>query len=246
MHSPCMTPRIEAQRHFWNTWNAQTREHERQQVSIRQAEVVIGWLEKLGRKDLRILEVGCGAGWFCPELARFGEVIGTDLSDEVLERAKQRWPHIDFIAGDFFALDFAPASFDVIVTLEVLSHVEDQQKFFARLAHLLVPGGKLFLATQNRQVLENHCNIPPPGPGQIRYWVDSKELSALASRHFSVDELFSVTPIAHRGWRHLLTARKVNALLSPVVGTRLRDRLEAAGWGWTLMLAATRQASVPF
>jgi hypothetical protein len=34
-------------------------------VSLEQAEVVLSWLEALDRKDLKIIEVGCGAGWLC-------------------------------------------------------------------------------------------------------------------------------------------------------------------------------------
>ena len=78
---------ISLQQSFWNGWNASHREHDLQDVSIRQAEVVCGWLKSLGRSDLKILEVGCGSGWFGPRLAKFGETTGTDLSDEVLARA---------------------------------------------------------------------------------------------------------------------------------------------------------------
>src|SRR5690606_37945470 len=70
------------QRQFWNRWNSTYREREVSNVSLRQAEVVTGWLERLNRRDLTILEVGCGSAWFCPQLTRYGAVTGTDLSDE--------------------------------------------------------------------------------------------------------------------------------------------------------------------
>jgi len=114
------------QRSFWNQWNASTREHTFQDVSQRQTEVVCGWLEGLHRNDLDIIDAGCGTGWLCPKLLSFGHVTGTDLSDEVLARAQQREPSVKYIAGDFFALDLEEASFDVVVTLELLSHVADQ------------------------------------------------------------------------------------------------------------------------
>ena len=131
---------------------------------------------ELNRRDLDIIEVGCGTGWFCPLLAKFGRVIGTDLSDEVLARAQQRWPGVGFMAGDFASLPLKDATFDVVVSLEVLSHVADQPSFIARIAQILRPGGLLLLATQNRAVLSEHCLIPPPAPGQLRNWVDHQQL----------------------------------------------------------------------
>ena len=58
-------------------------------------------LKSLGRKDLDIIEVGCGSGWFCSQLTRFGRVTGTDLSDSGLARARQRAPEAAFVSGDF-------------------------------------------------------------------------------------------------------------------------------------------------
>ena len=140
---------VSLQQSFWNQWNAADRKKSIGEVSRRQAEVVCAWLDLLGRKDLDIIEVGCGAGWLCPQLTRFGRVTATDLSDEALARAQDRTPEVKFIAGDFMNLDFGRISFDVIVTLEVLSHVADQKAFLEKLASHLRPGGHLLLATQN-------------------------------------------------------------------------------------------------
>ncbi|WP_245422056.1 class I SAM-dependent methyltransferase [Alsobacter soli] len=232
---------VDLQQSFWNRWNAESRERSRGDISLRQAEVVRSWLDRIGRRDLTILEVGCGAGWFCEELSRYGATTGTDLSDEVLARQARRLPHVRFVPGDFMRLDFEPQHYHVIVCLEVLSHVADQAAFMEKIASLLRPGGQLLMATQNKPVLRDHCaNIAPPAPGQLRKWVDAQELAELASPHFVVEELFSVSPVAHKWPRRLLTSYKVNHLLRPVLGDALRDFMEARGWGWTLMLRARR------
>ena len=124
---------VEDQRRFWNQWNAESRATHLPEVSRRQAEIVSKWLKDLHRSDLRIIEVGCGAAWFTPSLTAFGAVTGTDLSDELLAKARPRHPDINFIAGDFMTLDFGDARFDVVVTLEVLSHVADQPAFIAKI-----------------------------------------------------------------------------------------------------------------
>jgi 2-polyprenyl-3-methyl-5-hydroxy-6-metoxy-1,4-benzoquinol methylase len=230
------------QQSFWNHWNASYREKAIDCVSMRQAEVVCGWLDTLGRNDLDIMEVGCGAGWFCPELACFGRVIGTDLSDEVLARAQDRTPDVTFVSGDFMNLDFGVEAFDVVVALEVLSHVANQQAFVSKLASHLRPGGHLMLATQNRFVLQNFNRVPPPSPGQLRRWFDRRELRELLEPEFEVMELFSVTPRANRGIMRLVNSRKVNRPIRAIVGDRIEKIKEEMGLGWTLMTLACRRA----
>jgi SAM-dependent methyltransferase len=231
----------EEQRRFWNQWNAENRAAGLHEISLRQGEIVGKWLKQLGRTDLRIIEVGCGAAWLTPSLTSFGAVTATDLSDELLAKAGARHPNIRFVAGDFMTLDFGGDPFDVAVSLEVLSHVADLPAFIARIANLLKPGGYLMLATQNRPVLERYNRIPPPARGQLRRWVDAEELNQLLGSHFDVLELHSVTPHADHGLMRIAASRKVNAAISALVGTRFRDFLERRGLGWTLMALARKR-----
>lgn len=235
-------PSMDYQQSFWDDWNSAHREDSRTEISLRQARVVLEWLARDGRRDLRILEVGCGSGWFSAELCRFGSVTATDLSPKVLDRARARYPAVTFVVGDFGSTPFAEGEYDVVVSLEVLSHVADQPAFMAKIASLLRPGGRLMLATQNRPVLQNRCRVPPPDPGQVRHWVDRRELRAVAAPHFVVDELASVTPVAHRWPYRALTSWRLHAALGPV-GRTLRSQLEARDWGWTLMFLGHRRAA---
>lgn len=235
-------PPISLQRRFWNEWNTSTREQELTEVSTRQAEIVCGWLNTLVREDLEIIEVGCGAGWLCPQLIRFGRVVGTDLSDQVLDRAKKRTPQVTFIAGDFMSLQFGRNAFDVVVTLEVLSHVTDHAAFVRKLAELLRPGGYLMMATQNRFVLQHFNHVPAPQPGQLRRWFDRRELQELLKPNFEILQLFSVTPRANRGIMRLIHSRTLNRPIRAVVGNRVDHLKEAMGLGWTLMALARKAA----
>jgi 2-polyprenyl-3-methyl-5-hydroxy-6-metoxy-1,4-benzoquinol methylase len=251
------------QRSFWNDWNVSHREESIDRVSARQAEVVHAWLEKLGQRDLNIVEVGCGTGWFCSTAARFGRVTATDLSDEALARAQHRMPDVTFIAGDFLDLDLGRERFDVVVTLEVLSHVADQEAFTSKLASHLRPGGYLMMATQNRFVLQYLNRIPPPAPGQLRKWVSTAELRALLEPEFEILELFSLSPRVARRTMGLLRSKLIGgpprygvdrtALWRPnrraPSGSMARAKqwmvaqLEAIGLGWTLMALARKRVS---
>lgn len=232
----------ELQRQFWNKWNAETRESEVGEVSQDQRAYALAAIEKVGRRDLEIIDVGCGAGWMCAHLAPFGRVTGTDLADEVLDRARARLPQATFVAGDFMALDLPRTHFDVVLSFEVLSHVADQPAFMAKLASLLKPGGLLIFATQNRPVLEMN-NISPPQPGQLRKWVDRNELQALLAPSFDGIEMRTLTPRAKRGWRRIATAGRVRGLMRAITGRGGYEAwLESMGLGWTIFCTARRRA----
>lgn len=226
------------QQGFWNRWNAETREREIAKVSEEQAELVVSWLSRIGKSDLDIIDVGCGAGWLCPQLSAFGRVTGTDLSDEVLARAAIRYPEVHFVPGDFTELDFGEERFDVVVSLEVLSHVADQPAFIAKIASMLRQDGCFIIGTQNKPALMKN-NIPAPEPGQLRRWVDRHELSQLLELHFEVLELCSITPQFNRGLLRIPNSYKINRLasairLDPIM--RLIQRTQERAWlGWTLM-----------
>ncbi|HEX8900663.1 class I SAM-dependent methyltransferase [Vitreimonas sp.] len=232
---------IELQRDYWDAWNASNREQRLSDVSLDQRDMVLGWLAALDRTDLDLIEVGCGAGWLCPALKPFGRVTATDLSPHVLGRASERVPDVRFIAGDFMALDIEPASFDVVVTLEVLSHVADHRAFVEKLHTILRPGGFLMLATQNRPVLERFNDVAAPQPGQLRRWFDRSELETLLDPFFAVERLETITPVASKGPLRLVAGRKMKRLIRAVVGRSLERALAKAGLGWTLMVLARKR-----
>ena len=235
---------LQDQRDSWNRWNTMWREQAQGEVSKRQAGVVEGWLGSLGRKDLGLIDIGCGAGWLCERLLHFGKVTGTDLADEVLERAKDRLPQVCFVAGDFFDLRFEDEQFDVAIALEVLSHVADQPAFLRQIARLLKKGGLLMLATQNRPVLERWSEIGGPIPGQIRRWVDSSSLRQLLASDFELLEMTSVLPVGDQGLLRIVNSVKLNRLLSLLVPQHVLDRTkERLLLGHTLMACARRRTA---
>ncbi len=153
-----MTDDIE--RRFWNNWNTQNREVIQDEAPIRQAQVILDWIGE--QRDLTILDAGCGTGWLCERLVSYGRVVGTDLADEVIDRAQHRVPAGRFVAGDIMTIDVGE-KFDLVCSLEVLSHVENQRAFLERLHSFLIPGGRLFLATQNRPSSPALQPRPPAG-----------------------------------------------------------------------------------
>jgi 2-polyprenyl-3-methyl-5-hydroxy-6-metoxy-1,4-benzoquinol methylase len=234
---------LHEQRQFWNAWNAAAREHAVGKVSLDQRAVILRWLTELQVQNARLVDLGCGTGWLCEKLTAFGTVTGADLADEVIDRARNRVPQVNFVAGDIMTLDLGDDSFDVVIALEVLAHVGDQAAFIRKVAHLLKPGGYAMIATQNRPVLERN-KIPSPHPGQLRRWVDGAELRHLLQYHFKILELFSITPKYNRGPLRVLNSQRVASVATKFhLGTAmntLKRIQENAGLGWTLMALAQK------
>jgi SAM-dependent methyltransferase len=211
-------------------------------VSERQSAVILDWCASLKRRDLQIIDFGCGSGWMSERLMSFGRVTAVDLADEVIERARRRAPQVNFISGDLFKLSLPTESFDIVVSLEVLSHVRNQPAFLNRVAQLLKPGGTLMLATQNRYVLERWAEIGKPIPGQLRHWVDAKELKVLLATDFDLLELTSVLPVGDGGLLRIVNSPKLNGVIARLVSARALERIkERLLLGHTLLALARRR-----
>jgi 2-polyprenyl-3-methyl-5-hydroxy-6-metoxy-1,4-benzoquinol methylase len=241
--NPAVVPTLADQARYWDEWNAAAREDRTlNAASLRQAQAVEDLVAELGRNDLSIIDVGCGTGWLCERLSRHGTVVGTDMVETVLHRARHRWPHVRFICGNIFDLDLPAGGFDVVVSLEVLSHVEDQPSFMSRLASLLKPGGRLVLATQNRPIYERWRSVAAAHPAQLRRWVNAKELRALMAPHFRDVGLASLCPVGDGGFLRIVNSPKLNGALGKVVPKATIERLkERMMLGNTLLTWGTRR-----
>lgn len=97
------------------------------------------YLPKKKKKNIKILDVGCGPGAALIYLAKFGDVIGVDVSDEALKFAKKRGK---VKKGDIAKLPFADDTFDVITCFDVLYHKwVNTNRAFSEIKRVLKPGG---------------------------------------------------------------------------------------------------------
>ena len=126
---------------------------------------------------------------------------------------------------------------------EVLSHVPDQAAFLRRVFGLMRSGGYLMLATQNRFVLERSAGVAPRAPGQIRTWVNARELRDLLEPDFSVLQLTSVVPHGYLGVLKWVNSPRLNKLVAKFAPQARIDALkERFLLGHTLMVLARKNA----
>ncbi len=107
---------------------------------------------RIGRSD-RVLDIGCGAGQTTLDAARqapAGSVLGVDLSDQLLEVARQRAAaagvtNVSFLQADAQIQPFEPASFDVAISRTGAMFFGDHGAAFANVRAALRAGGRLVL-----------------------------------------------------------------------------------------------------
>lgn len=92
-----------------------------------------------------VLDLGCGYGWHCRYAAQQGAkyVVGVDISQKMLERARQL-TNDDNIKYECLAMEdveFLPNTFDVVLSSLALHYVEDYAGVVNKTAGFLKPGG---------------------------------------------------------------------------------------------------------
>jgi len=92
---------------------------------------------------------GCGIGMYLHHLGKvMNNLTGLDIEFERLQTARARTRDLINAAGE--ALPFPGDTFNLVLSHEVLEHVEDDRKAIAEIVRVLKPGGRLVLFCPNR------------------------------------------------------------------------------------------------
>jgi O-antigen biosynthesis protein len=137
-------------------------------------------------KGRRVLDAGCGTGYGSRILAESGaeEVVGIDIAESVVEAARAREPAgVHFQVGDVRNLPFEDASFDAVVSFEVIEHVTEHDLALDEFARVLRPGGIVAVSSPNRST------YPAGNPHHVRELLPD-ELHQLLRGHFQHVRLF--------------------------------------------------------
>lgn len=158
------------------------------------------------RRDLKLLDAGCGTGGTTVELARFGQVVCIDLAWEALEPARARGLH-RLARGSIEHLPFVSGSFDVVTSFEVVYHlgVANDVCAFQEMRRVLKPDGLLLLRV----------------PGHD--WLRGEHDRLVHTRHrYSPDEVRGKLEAAGFVLEQLTWANAI--LFPPAVAKRLLER----------------------
>jgi ubiquinone/menaquinone biosynthesis C-methylase UbiE len=100
----------------------------------------------------RVLDLGCGDGALTGALAETagasGSVVGVDVAEAALRRARARHPALTFALTPIDgSLPFDDGSFNVVWASEVIEHVADTARWLSEVRRVLVPRGRLLVTT---------------------------------------------------------------------------------------------------
>jgi SAM-dependent methyltransferase len=97
----------------------------------------------------RVLENGCGVGGYLARLhPEATQAVGLEIEWERGRTARQKAPRVVCGAGEH--LPFRPDWFDLILSHEVLEHVQNDRQAVTEMARVLKPGGRLVVFVPNR------------------------------------------------------------------------------------------------
>ena len=101
----------------------------------------------------RVLDLGCGFGWHCRYAREHGagSVVGVDLSEKMLARAKATTddPAIEYRRAAMEDIDFPAGAFDVVISSLALHYVERLDLVSQKIHNCLRPGGAFILSVEH-------------------------------------------------------------------------------------------------
>lgn len=103
--------------------------------------------------DRRVVDLGCGFGWFCRWAREHGagRVLGIDISEKMLDRAKVMTSDdsVAYQQADLESLNLPQASFDLAYSSLALHYVVDLPRLFRTVYGALLPGGRLVFSIEH-------------------------------------------------------------------------------------------------
>src|SRR5215470_2918623 len=108
------------------------------------------------RPGERVLDLGCGSGWATRLLARlvadgpegFGQVVGVDVSDEMIRQARtlsKDFENILYVWGSAQQIPWEENFFDKMLSVESFYYYDDQDRALSELFRVMAPHGRMFI-----------------------------------------------------------------------------------------------------
>ena len=104
-------------------------------------------------RGLRVVDLGCGYGWFCRWARDHGaaRVLGIDISERMLDRARAAGdePAISYERADLETLDLPVPGFDLAYSSLAFHYVADAERLYGQVRRGLAEGGRLVFSTEH-------------------------------------------------------------------------------------------------
>ncbi|MGL4230618.1 MAG: class I SAM-dependent methyltransferase [Casimicrobium sp.] len=104
-------------------------------------------------KGKRVLDIPSGEGYGSHLLASVAEsVVGIDIAPDAVAHASEKYrrDNLSYLAASGTKIPLPDASFDFIVSFEMIEHIHEQKEFLAEVNRLLKPNGVFLISSPNR------------------------------------------------------------------------------------------------
>lgn len=141
-------------------------------------------------KGARVLDVACGTGVLFPDyLSRGADIIGIDISAEMVKRAKSKFPQVQVICADAQSYCFGK-DFDAVMIYNAFPHFDEPEKLFQNLSTALKGNGRITVSHGMSEEKLSKCHSS--GAKHVSNPLPSKEkLSDIMSPFFCIDVMVS-------------------------------------------------------
>lgn len=166
--------------------------------------------------NIKLLEVGCGDGWWLRKFVEYGadqkNLRGVELLPDRVERARSLCPNIQVTLGDASRLDMPEGSFDIVLQSTVFSSILDadmRRAVASEMLRVLRPGGL---------VIWYDMRVDNPGNPDVRGIPKFEVESLFPGCQFSFRRTTLAPPLARRlapaSWTLCLMLSSIPLLLT--------------------------------
>ena len=148
------------------------------------------------KPDDRVLDIGCGPGGFLAVLSRLGgEVVGIDISTEFVSACRDTIERLGLrnaraLCAPAAELPFPDDSFDVVLLIDVLHHMDAVEPALREVKRVLRPGGRVLVFEPNKlnPLLYLMCVLDRNEWGLLRLG-SARRYRALLGPHFEIESV---------------------------------------------------------
>ena len=155
------------------------------------------------RPGERVLDLGCGSGWATRLLARivgegpegFGQVVGLDISDEMVRQARaasKEFDNVMFVCGSAQQIPWEENFFDKMLSVESFYYYPDQSRVLGELFRVMAPLGRMFIL----------INLYKDNPYSLQ-WVDKLKVPVHVRSAAEYVELLKQHAFENVEWRQI-------------------------------------------
>jgi 2-polyprenyl-3-methyl-5-hydroxy-6-metoxy-1,4-benzoquinol methylase len=156
------------------------------------------------------------------------EALNLGFTSEILKTIQKKRSNIkDVVIQDMTKSALQDGTFDAVVCVEVIEHVEEDDDFVKNISKVIKKGGWAYFTTPNGDYIKNEG--PDKNPDHVRHYTKAQLQSLLEQYFENVDVHYAVKTGKYRVWSlKSLKTKNLMHIIKSLVGT-LKNRYESRG-----------------